>query len=44
MLINQSTQMLEYTERSPIRLLSLPAEQQHMIQRLKMAKARHKRS
>jgi hypothetical protein len=36
--------MLEYTEHFPIRLLSLPTEQQHMVQRLKKAKERHKRS
>lgn len=36
--------MLEYTERYPVRLLSLPAEQQHMVRRLKSYRVHHFRS
>lgn len=44
MLINQSNQLLQYYQHSPIRLLSLPAEQNDMIQRLKSFKQRRRKN
>jgi hypothetical protein len=44
MLINQSKQMLEYASRYPLRLLSLPIEQQEIVQRLKSYRVQHFRS
>lgn len=44
MLINQSKQMLEYASRYPLRLLSLPIEQQYMVQRLKSYRLHNYRS
>lgn len=44
MLINQSNQLLQYYDHSPIRLLSLPIEQNDMIQRLKSFKQRRRKN